>query len=165
MSELRAENSKLSIQFFELQSDKSSLGVQVAKLTKDKKVKSKQISDLQDHFNLLTSSYFSLKKKLEEDFGDKYQTSAEEHKINLHVQAFPVDLPVGQSSSVASHADDEPPQAPHVTETIRRDQDEEVKKGKLFFKRNPNQNASWDEPLITVTDLEVIRFRDTFGDQ
>ena len=81
MAELRAENVDLR--------------EQLAGLKKDKKVKSKQISDLQDHFNLLTSSYFELKKKLEADFGEKYQTSVEEQRINLHVHAFPFDLPVG----------------------------------------------------------------------
>ena len=92
MSELRAENAKHSFQVSELLSDKSNLGVKVADLTKDKELKSKQISDLQDHYNMLTSSYCALKKKLEEDFGDKYQTSAEEYKINLHVEAFPVEV-------------------------------------------------------------------------
>ncbi|CAI9288203.1 unnamed protein product [Lactuca saligna] len=132
VTKLRAKNSKLSIKVSELQSDKSSLGVKMAELTKDKRLKSKQISDLQDHFNLITSSYFELNKKLEEDRGDKYQTFVEERRINLHVQAFPVDLPVGQSSGTASREDDAPPLAPHVTETIHRDQDEEVKKGKLL---------------------------------
>ncbi|CAI9265587.1 unnamed protein product [Lactuca saligna] len=142
VKELRAENAKLNIQVSKLQSDKSSLGVQVAELKKDKKLKSKQISDLKDHFNLLTSSYFELKKKLEEDFGDKYQTSVEEQRITLHVQAFPVDVPVGQSSGTASRGDDAPPLAPHIVETICRDQDEEETKGQLLFKRNSNLNAS-----------------------
>ncbi|CAI9270423.1 unnamed protein product [Lactuca saligna] len=113
VTELRAENAKLTSQVSELQFDKSSLRVKVAELTKDKKLKSKQISDLQDHFNLLTSRYFELKKYLEEDLGDKYQTSVEERRINLHVQAFPVDLPVGQSSGTASCGNDAPPLAPH----------------------------------------------------
>ncbi|KAL7589054.1 hypothetical protein Lser_V15G40640 [Lactuca serriola] len=132
----------------ELQSDKSNLGVKVADLTKDKELKSKKISDLQNHFNLLTSSYVALKKKLEEDFGDTY-----------------LDLPIGQSSGVVSHANDEPPQAPHVSATILNAQEEAVEKGQLFFKRNSNQNASWDEPSITTNDLEVVHFRDTFGDR
>ena len=112
VSDLQAENSKLNDLVSELQSDNSKLGMQVADLTKDKDLKSKQISDLQDHFNLLTSSYFELKKKLEEDLGDKYQTSADEYKINLHVQAFPVSLPTGQTSGAVNRVEDEPPQAP-----------------------------------------------------
>ena len=88
--------------------------MQVVDLLKDKALKSKQITDLQDHFNLLTSSCFELKKKLEEDFSDKYQTSADEYKINLHTQAFPVTMPTGQTLGVVDHVEDEPSQAPHV---------------------------------------------------
>ena len=114
MAELRAENVDLRIQVSKLQSDKSSLGGQLAELKKDKKVKSKQISDLQDHFNLLTSSYFELKKKLEVDLGDRYQTTVEEQRINLHVEAFPVDLPVGQSSGTTERVTVDPPVAPYI---------------------------------------------------
>ena len=52
-----------------------------------------------------------------------------------------------------------------MSATILNAQEEAVEKGQLLFKRNPNQNASWDEPSITMTDLEVVRFRDTFGDR
>ena len=109
VSDLQVENTKRKGQGAKRQADKSRLSVQVAHLLKDKVLKSKQISDLQDHFNLLTSSYFEKKKKLEEDLGDKYQTSADEYKINLHAQSFPVTMPTGQTSGVVDRVEDEPP--------------------------------------------------------
>ncbi|CAI9303237.1 unnamed protein product [Lactuca saligna] len=110
ISVLSQKNTELDIQVTELRAENVNLRI--------------QISDLQDHFNLLTSCYFELKKKLEVDLGDKYQTYVEEQRINLHVQAFLVDLPVGQSSGTVNRRVDESPLAPHITEIIHRGQEE-----------------------------------------
>lgn len=76
-------------------------------------MKTKQISDLQKHFNLLTSSYFDLKKKLEEELGDKFKTSADESRINLHIQAHPI-VTSAPTSRVVNRFEEEPSQAPSV---------------------------------------------------
>ena len=131
----------------------------------DRAIKAKQISDLQDHFNLLTSSYLDLKKKLEGHLGDKYQTSADEYMINLHTQAFPVTMPTVQTSRVVNRFDEEPTHAPHVEAMLRDRQAETAEKGQLLFKRSSDKNVPMDQAKITVTDLGVVRFRDTYGDR
>lgn len=101
------------------------LRIQVSDLQEDKAIKSKQIFELQDHFNLLTSSYFNLKKKLEDDFGDKYKTSADEHRNELHSEAHPNAVPTAQTSRVVNRFEEEP-----VCNT--RDQKGQERKGKTL---------------------------------
>ena len=62
---LDQKNNELSIQVEDLLSENINLKIQVSDLKEDGATKTKQISTLQAHFNLLTSSYFDLKKKLE----------------------------------------------------------------------------------------------------
>ncbi|KAL7597760.1 hypothetical protein Lser_V15G25577 [Lactuca serriola] len=136
-----------------------------AKHTFYKVIKSKQISELQDHFNLLTSSYFNLKKKLEKDSGNKYKTSADEHKIDLHSQAHLIAVPTAQTSRVVNRFTEEFAHAPHILEIIRDRQEKAAKKGQILFKRSSDKNASGNRSTVTVTDLESVRFRDTYGDR
>ncbi|CAI9265823.1 unnamed protein product [Lactuca saligna] len=149
VAELRAQNIELRTQVSKLQSDRTYLGGQLAEVKRDRKVKDKQISDLQEHFNLLTSSYFELKKKLEDDFGEKYKTSVEEQRINLHMQAYPVDVPAGQPSGSAERIEVVPPMASHIQEIIRKNQEDDTERGQLLFKRNVTQSNSKGESLIT----------------
>ncbi|CAI9298380.1 unnamed protein product [Lactuca saligna] len=135
VAELRAQNIDLRIKVSKLQYDKTYLSGQLAEFKKDKKFKSKQISDLQEHFNLLTSSYIELKKKLEADLGDKYKATAEEQRFNLHVQAFPVDVPIGQSSGTAERIAVDPPVAPHIQEIIRKGQEDDTERGEIVVQK------------------------------
>ena len=116
---LDQKNIELNIQVEYLLSENVNLKIQVSDLQDDRATKTKQISELQARFNLLTSSYFDLKKKLEEDLGAKYKTSTDEYKINLHNQAHPVAMPTVQTSRVIDRFEEDPVHAPHVAEIIR----------------------------------------------
>lgn len=136
MNVMDQKNIKLSIRVEDLLSENTNLKIQVSDLQEDKATKSKKISKLQDHFNLLTSNYFNLKKKLEEDFGDKYKTCADEYRINLHSQAHPIALPTAQTSRVVNRFEEKPAHAPHVAKIIRDRQAKAAEKGQLLFKRS-----------------------------
>ena len=48
--------------------------VRIAELEEENSMKSKQISELQTNLGSLTAFYFSLKNKIFEAFGDKFQS-------------------------------------------------------------------------------------------
>ena len=161
---LDQKNIELSIRVEDLLSENTNLKIQVSDLQEDKALKTKQISDLQEHFNLLTSSYFDLKKKLEEELGDKFKTSADESRINLHIQAHPI-VTSAQTSHVVDRFEDEPTQAPSVVALKRAKLDKSTDTGKYLLKRILDQTAFTDQPTITFTYIGENHFKDIYGDR
>ena len=94
ISVLNQKNIELDIKVADLQTENSKLNIQVVDLLEDKYQKTKQISDLQTQFGLLTASYYDLKKKLEEEFGDKFKSSINEPRVYLPNQDAPVVPPL-----------------------------------------------------------------------
>ena len=80
----------IDIQIADLVSENAKLKIQVTDIEEDKTLKAKQIIDLQTHFGLLTASYFDLKRKLEQELGDKFKSSVDESRMYLPSQAPPV---------------------------------------------------------------------------
>ncbi|KAL7588529.1 hypothetical protein Lser_V15G41246 [Lactuca serriola] len=167
--ELDQRNTKLDIKVAGLQAENTQLSIQMAELNEENAAKTKQITDLQIHFGLLTASYYDLKKKLEDKFSDEFRSSVDEPLIYLPNQDVPI-APTSTSANIrtttiVNRFENEPEQAPPGKASKHKKSDKEPEKSQLLFKRSVDHKAPWDQQLVTVTDLVVQRFRDTYGDK